>query len=400
MLGKRLQQRGIVHLGLIVGAIVVLIVLVIASFMLGGPQRYFMDSVGPPPEDSEARKAWFSDNFMSMDKKFYVIDEKLPSWEKLDQLNQSLPERSYPTYIKAIQTYNPMPNLVEVLYFGDELKDLGINTQFIHAFHRLDGGKLELNYIDYQTPKRLDKDGAKRAIVHNILLARKLGLAVILFPDYHQLEDGGLSKHNISDDLESRLEAVALNLAEIAEKYNVEFLVPVNQIEMILNSNGYSKEETVKRTNAFYASVVPKIRQVYSGKIIYKLGGFGDWSNYDDISLVGADMFGFTGCYNRRGQDLEFVIQDIKFSAAQADKLSEQYNIPWFNAEFVISDDESPRYTGDMNTPFEAYYEAGLAAFNEYGNNAVGFTIHSLFTTGKVYDTPVMPMIKGFFASK
>jgi hypothetical protein len=208
-----------------------------------------------------------------------------------------------------------------------------------------------------------------------------------------------MSKHNTSDDLEARLETIALSLAEIAEKYKVEYFVPVNQIEMILDSNGVSKEEAKKRTNAFYASVVPKIRNIYSGKILYKMGGFGDWSNYGDISLEGADIFGFTGCYNRRGQDIDFITRDIEEVATQADKLSAQYGIPWINAEFVVSDDESPRYSGQPNAPMEEYYEAGLAAFNEHASGAKGFTIHSLFTTGKVYGTPAWPLIKEFFAS-
>ncbi|MAF20201.1 MAG: hypothetical protein CMI55_00805 [Parcubacteria group bacterium] len=294
-----------------------------------------------------------------------------------------------------------MTNLVEVLYFGDALKDLGINTQFVHANYWFKKGDFELWYMDYDKPKDLSQDESKRALVYNILLAKQKGLAVILFPDYYQLEDGGMTELNISDDLEGRLETIALDLAQIAEEYNVEYLVPSNQIEMILDTNDYSVEETQRRTNAFYASIVPKIRQIYSGRIMYKMGGFSDWSNYDEISLNGADIFGFTGCYNRNRDEVSFVADDIKTFAAQANKLSQKYGIPWINAEFVVSNEESAieNHTVAKVLPIEDYYEAGLDAFKIYGQNAVGFTIHSLLGSGKVYDTPAMPLIKEFFVT-
>lgn len=40
------------------------------------------------------------------------------------------------------------------------------------------------------------------------------------------------------------------------------------------------------------------------------------------------------------------------------------------------------------------------AAFNQYGADAVGFTIHSLLGSGKVYGTTAMPLIKDFFANR
>ena len=281
--------------------------------------------------------------------------------------NSLATKRVYPRFIKATQTYGPFSNLVEVLYFSDVLKDLGINTQFVHAFYWYRGGEFKLWYDQFDKPKTLSQDEARRALVYNILLAKQQGLAVILFPDYFQLEDGGMAELGIDDDLETHLEGIALDLAEIAERYDVEYFVPVNQIEMILDSNGFETAEAQARTNAFYTNVVPKVRQVYSGKIMYKMGGFGDWGNYDQISLAGADIFGFTGCYNSNRDSLERVTQDIKESSVQANRLSQQYGIPWINAEFVASDEnlESTSSNDQPVTPasLEEYYRTGLAAF-------------------------------------
>ena len=356
-----------------------------------------------PPKDPEEIVQWLSENVDNNDHDVFIkLDYKVPSWEELDRINESLPSKhNYPGYIKAVQTYGTLPNLIEVLYFGDVLKDLGVNTQFIHANYRFKEDGFKFWYLGYDRPKDLSQDESKRALVHNILLAKQQGLAVILFPDYVQLEDGGMSELGISSDLEDRLETIALELAQIAEKYNVEYLVPSNQIEMILSSNGYSVSETHSRTNAYYARVVPKIREIYSGKVFYKMGGFNRWENYDGISLEGADLFGFTSCHTT--PELEFIDWDMQALAQQANKLSEKYGVPWINAEFVISNAaDQMNMFGEVRTdyPIEVNYKAGLDAFEKYGENAVGFTVHSLLGAGKVYDTKAFPLIKEFFSSK
>lgn len=358
--------------------------------------------VGPPPENPQERLTWLSENVDNNDHETFVkLNYDVPSWKELDRMNASL-SRQYPTYIKATQTYGTLPNLVEVLYFGDVMKDLGVNTQFIHANYWIKGGKLKLWYLDYDTPHDMSQNESKRALVHNILLAKQQGLSVILFPDYVQFEDGGMRKMSVTpQELSSQLEKIALELAPIAEKYNVEYFVPVNQIEAIMDSNDYPVNETRTVMNDFYARVVPQIRQIYSGKIMYKMGGFSRWSNYEGVDLEGADIFGVTTC--SRAPSPERVIQDVRESSVQASKMSQQYGIPWIGAEFFISNEKDQMTTfGEVKTsyPIEDLYETGLAEFNKHGTTASGFTIHSLLGGGKIYDTPAMPLVKEFFSSK
>jgi len=387
----------------ILGAVI--LILAIGELIFGGPRDKFSSDthIGPPPEESEARKAWISQNVDNNDHETFIsLDYKVPSWIKLNILNKSLSgKKNYPSYIKATQTYGTLPNLVEVLYFDDVLKDLGINTQFIHANYWLQDGELKLWYLNYDEPEPMSQDEAKRAIVHNILLARQQGLSVVLFPDYVEFEDGGMKKHNISpDELFKHLEKVALELAPLAEKYNADYFVPVNQVENLLTSNGYSVKETQQRTNSVYAKVVPKVRQIYSGKIMYKMGGFNKWSNYDGISLQGADIFGFTTC--SRAPDPERVANDVQTSTTQAAKMSKQYGIPWIGIEFLINNPGDQMLLFDKvktDYPIEDMYKIGLKAFNQYGKTASGFTVHSLLGAGKIYDTPAYPLVKNFFAS-
>lgn len=389
--------------------ILILGIVAMAILIVGAGYLGLLDSLDPssyekPPQDPKARQAWLSEKIDNeKHEEFVSIDYQVPSWEELDKINESLViKRTYPRYIKAVQTYGTLPNLVEVLYFGDVLEGLGVNTQFVHANYWFKDGELKFWYLGYDKPGDLSQDESKRALVHNILLAKQQGLAVILFPDYFQLEDGGMSEFNISSDLEGRLEKIALELAQIAEDYNVEYLVPSNQIEMILKTNNYGVEEAQQRTNAFYASIVPQIRKIYTGKIMYKMGGFNDWDNYDGISLAGADIFGFTGCYNRNRDSVDFITSDIKEFTTKANELSQKYGVPWFNAEFVVSDEQWTDTSRQVaqKSPIEDYYKAGLAAFDQYGANASGFTIHSLLGSGKVYGTPAMPLITNFFATK
>jgi hypothetical protein len=401
---KRSAQKGIAHIGLI---IVILLVGIVAVFFFldsgSGPKIFTKGRhVGPPPEDSEARKAWISENVDNNDHETFVsLDYEVPSWKELDKVNATL-SRNYPRYIKAVQTYGTLPNLVEVLYFGDTLQDLGVNTQFIHANYWLRGKDLKLWYLGYDEPKDMDQDEAKRALVHNILLSKQQGLSVILFPDYVQFEDGGMRKMGISpQELSDYIEAVALELAPLAEKYNADYFAPVNQVEAIMDSNDYPPEETREVMNALYAKIVPQVRKLYSGKIMYKLGGFSKWSNYEGVSLAGADIFGVTTC--SRAPSPERVAQDVQESSAQAKKMSQEFGIPWIGAEFFISNERDQMTTfGEVREsyPIEELYKVGLAQFNEHGTTASGFTVHSLLGGGKIYDTEAYPLVKDFFASK
>lgn len=399
-----MKRKRIVRLSPLILIGVILLAAVFFFFFESGPREFIGGGphVGPPPEDKVARLAWISENVDNNDHKTFVkLDYVVPSWEELDKINATV-YRSYPAYIKATQTYGTLPNLVEVLYFGDVLKDLGVNTQFVHANYWFKDGDLKLWYLGYDEPQDMSQDESKRALVHNILLAKQQGLSVVLFPDYVQFEDGGMRKMGISpQELSDYIEVVALELAPLAQKYNADYFAPVNQIEAIMDSNDYPPEETRKVMNALYAKVTPQVRNLYSGKVMYKLGGFSKWSNYDGVSLAGADIFGVTTC--SRAPSPERVTQDIQESAAQANKMSKQFGIPWIGAEFFISNERDQMTTfGKVKEsyPIEELYKVGLAQFNEHGTTASGFTVHSLLGGGKIYDTKAYPLVKDFFASK
>ena len=201
-----------------VGAVVVIGLVGLALLFGTEPERRFSNAIGPPPADPEARKAWISENVDNMNiERFVRIDYEVPSWKELEQINRSLEgKKNYPKFIKAVQTYGTLPNLLEVLYFGDVLDDIGVNTQFIHANYWFRDGELALWYLGYDKPEDLSQDEAKRALVHNILLAKQQGLAVILFPDYVQLENNGMLAAQEIDGARKVLNAAALTYVAAA----------------------------------------------------------------------------------------------------------------------------------------------------------------------------------------
>jgi len=166
-------------------------------------------------------------------------------------------------------------------------------------------------------------------------------------------------------------------------------------------SNSYSATETRDRFNFFYSNVIPKVRNVYSGKVMYKMGGFNDWSNYDGVSLAGADLFGVTVC--GRAPSPDSVKFDVESSTKQAVKMSKEFGIPWIGAEFVVNNPGDQMLVFDevkTDYPVENLYAVGLDKFEELGGFASGFTVHSLLGAGKIYDTPAYPLVKDFFATK
>jgi len=332
------------------------------------------------------------------------VDYKEPSWSDLEKLKKEISlQRKYPRFMKTVMEMGANANTVNMLYFSDELKDLGVNTYVILPHYSFQyskkKGELALFYSDFDSPGLLNEDEAKRALIHTILMAKQQGLSVILMPDYPDLEAGGMGKMKNPEGFENVLETIALSLAEIAEEYGVEYLVPANAIEMLLYDNDYPLDEVYGRTNEYNANIVPKIRQIYSGKIMYKMGGLGNWERYKNISLEGADLFGFTGCY---ANESWFIANDIKGMAQTADWLSNKYNVPWMNIEFFVRNEKDQlRDFGEIkvSVPIEEAYQAGIESFKANAQNAVGFTITSWLGVGKVRGTEAVPLLKEFFAT-
>lgn len=377
----------------------VVAVLLIGSFIFGGPP-----GAEKPPADPEARKEWVAEKIIDSlyNHQTINLNYKVPSQKELDRLKTQVSlKRVYPPFMNAVMEYGTDVYTANLLYFGDELQELGLNTIVLLPGYHVKNGQLQFFYSNTSgSPMLLSASEAKRAIAHSIIMAKQLGFTVILIPDYPDLEQGGFSQLKNPDQFEAELERVILELAEIAEEYGVEYLAPSNAMEMLMVENNYQRDEIYRRTNAYNARVTPKLRKIYSGKIFYKMGGLGDWPSYKNISLEGADLFGFTGCYYHEPW---FIADDIKQAAQVADAMSARDGVPWMNIEFFVRNEQDQlRDLGEIKvtTPIEEAYQVGLASFKENAGNAVGFTITSYLGAGKIRGTKAQPLVKEFFTSK
>lgn len=385
-------------IGIVVTLIILIAIIDFFAFKGEGPLVY-----EKPPKNPIEKKEWVAEKIYAgtFDNEFVYLDYDLPSWKELEKIEKSVSlERKYSEKMNAVLEYGSTANMANLIYFGDELKDLGVNTYVVSVSYHLKDGELGYFYTDFNNPGLLSDDEAERAIAHSILMAKQLGFTVILFADYPEIEDGGMVNMKNPDDLEGVAEKIALNMARIGEKYGVEYVVTDAQMGMQFMTNGYSLVEAQERTNAYRSQIVPKIREIYSGKIMFKTSGLEEWENMKGLSMVGADLFGFTGCY---ADDPEYISKDIEEMAQVANEISKRDGVPWMDIEFFVrGEKDQMRDFGEIRTnePYENYYQAGLESFKKNASEAKGFTITGWLGMGRVRGTDAALLVRDFFQNR
>lgn len=100
--------------------------------------------------------------------------------------------------------------------------------------------------------------------------AKKQGMAVHIAP---QVVAGWSTDGDISDKKLEKYTKGILKLAELCEKYGVEYFSPMNEADLALGRN---------RAVKWHAEILPEIREVYSGKVIAKWSCWADDDSADD----------------------------------------------------------------------------------------------------------------------
>jgi len=135
-----------------------------------------------------------------------------------------------------------------------EMKDIGVNTVFLQSSAP---GPLEKKLMPFGKNYILFE---KELLIANIKTAHRNGMGVILttgiMPPYPEP-----SKIN-KKDFNSKI----IELAKLAEKYEVEFFAPLNEPDYIIGEN-FSKWDQ---------EILPKIKEVYNGKVIWRGGVHGN----------------------------------------------------------------------------------------------------------------------------
>ena len=393
-----------IGLSILVALIIIVGGMYVLDELFFRPNSFIQNMTEKPPEDPALRKDWVAEKVLTSiyDHDNFNMGYKIPSQRELNKLKKQISlERVYPKFMNSIMEYGTDTYTANLLYFEDELKDLGINTFVVLPLYHVENGRLEFFFPNPSGgPMLLSDDKAKRSIAHSILMAKQQGYTVILMPDYPDFENGGFADLTNPDDFEAEIERITLELAPIAEEYGAEYLAASNAIEMLMVGNGYELDEVYDRTNAYNKSIVPKIKELYSGKIMYKMGGIGNWQSYKNISVKGADLFGFTGCFE---SGINLIKSDIRQAAQVADIMSKRDGVPWMNIEFFVrTEKDHLRDFGKLKEvlPMKEAYDVGLAAFKTYSSKAIGFTITGWLGAGKIRGTEAVPLVKEFFESK
>ncbi len=388
---------------------------------------FYRDFLGAEvPHEREAIIKTLDENLTAFEKQNVCFGYKVPSWRELNELKKTVDlERKYPSQIKGMFGPGPDANTAAIMYFGDELKDVGVNTYYVVGEYWLKNGKIEPFYPlcreimgrKFVYAHWLSEEEIDRVLIQRILLAKQAGFAVILIPDYAQLFYIGRENCNI-DLVAPQLEKVVLKYAKLAEKYGVEYLVPVNEYNFELYSNGYSFEEIADRTNAFTKKIVPEVRKLYSGKIIQKVGMTGDksitdttekYANIMDLEANGIDLWAIDcGLGNTQESPGSDIVYECKAATKYGGELSKRDNIPWIIGEFLVYSQKDRidiinnnifRLGGQTpsNTPQEEYYRQYLNSFKAEAINPSGFTFVSWLAGGKIRGTPAARLMKDFF---
>lgn len=325
---------------------------------------------------------------------------KAPTAAELKDLKASMDlTRRYPNTLKGVFSPGPIPNTIELLYFSDELADLGVNTYWVIGEYRLNNNKAlqfmpGFNQIGF--PQVLSQSDAEKMLAWRLLLAKKAGFASILIPDFPDAFNVGRANFDIAK-LKPEFERVALDLAKLAEEYQAEYFAPVNEYDHMLYSNGYSMDEIAKLEREFYDELTPKIRKIYRGRVVYKTGNIGDWSNFPKLSMKGADLFGVGNAYTGGAGE---TYKDEIAKAQAADLVSDRDSAPWFESEFLVYrpiDQQNWMGRIESSYPMDKTYMEGTSAFETAAKRAVGFTFMSWTGVGRIRGTAAGAVIKDFF---
>ncbi|MBM3309310.1 MAG: hypothetical protein FJY77_03565 [Candidatus Altiarchaeales archaeon] len=283
----------------------------------------------------------------------------------LESLKQNYTfERTYRIPIKAVWEPGPAYNRIGVTYFTDDYKNLGINTYHITAKYTHDQDNKLIHTVDHAIGAVADQE-----TIANLIKAKKAGFQVVLvahdlydlFPNFNPNKNEKINP----DSYLSQVETTALKWAEVAEEYNVEYFVPVNEFEYMLYENGYSAQEACEITNQLYNRIIPKVREIYKGRIYCRVGGMD--AKFDCMNFTQCDLFGFT--YGFATSDYKSAFE-AEFKTGE--EISKRDGKPYIMAEAFAFKNKIGLQE------FIQYHKAGMEAYKTTAKNAVGYTFMGL----------------------
>src|SRR3989338_7746077 len=295
--------------------------------------------------------------------------------------------RNYPAIIKG----NWEPSTTEMTQIlnseVDELKKLGVNTLSI-----------VLEYNLNQDGSYYLEDGDK-VYISQLKKAKKAGFAVLVSPNFVGALGHDYAEEGISIDLGKHLknsEEVALKWAEIAEQYQAEFFAPQNEFNGPIRGNFAETEaEEVRITTEWHKEMLPKLKKVFTGKLMAKLD-----NPREGIDVFGYDYVGMT--ISHGNGPLDGVRKWLADRFVISEKIGEKSQVQWRVSEAWFPYG-GPYYPKTVNEDGESldelqddYYKMSLEEYQKAGGKDYIF-IAWLMPGMEIKGRPAEMVIKEYF---
>ena len=307
--------------------------------------------------------------------------------EPTKQLEPTMYSRNYPDIIKG--NWEPSTEQMTQILNSEveELKELGVNTVSI---------VLEYN---------LNKDGSyyledgEEIYIIQLRKAKQAGFVVLVSPNFVGAAGHNYAEEGINIDLKRHLqnsEEVALKWAKIAEEYQAEYFAPQNEFNGPIRGNfaEIGKEEA-RITTEWHKEMLPKLKNVFTGKLMAKLD-----EPREGIDVSGYDYVGIT--ISHGNGDLKNVRRHIANQYVTLKEIGRNSNAKWLVSEAWFPYG-GPWYSAEVNAAGESldelqddYYKMSLEEYQKAGGKDYIF-IAWLMPGMEIKDRPAEAVIKEYF---
>lgn len=292
----------------------------------------------------------------------------------------------------------------------DNIRALGVNTLYVYVNYVYIDGKLTFDKNVVGSRKELTDEEIINEYIKRIVNIKNKGFAVYLTRTYHDFE------YNAGISLEEFLiqaEKEDLRWAEIAENYQVEYFAPSSELEWRIFDYYYKSQperdavfdDVVEIVNKFHEDILPKIREVFKGKVVMQSGQTSPNSGVKDYDLFGG------GTHTYGAELSTFREERVRKGYKIAETNGKRQGSGWIVVEFwaPIREEVTPGQEGKL-----LYSPKGIAyigvqhefyriAIEEYKNwsgdiKPVGFTFTSyLNPSSTIKGRPAEELVKDFF---
>ncbi len=296
--------------------------------------------------------------------------------------------RNYPAVIKG--NWEPSTNEMTKILNSEveELKELGVNTVSI---------VLEYN---------LNKDGSyyledsEEFYISQLKKAKKAGFAVLVSPNFVGASGHNYAEEGINIDLDRHLknsEEVALKWAKIAEEYQAEYFAPQNEFNGPIRGNFAEKgAEEARITSEWHKEMLPKLKEVFTGKLMAKLD-----EPREGIDVSGYDYVGQT--ISHGNGNLKNVRNHLITEYKVLKEIGEKSNAKWLVSEawfpyggpwYAATENEDGVSLDELQ---DDYYKMSLEEYQKAGGKDYIF-IAWLMPGMEIKDRPAETVIREYFA--